>query len=64
MLLVGGDTTNENIRKQHYKCSGKGCQNAPTTLLKINYINKVGYFCDSCTHDLLHGELAVKIGDI
>ena len=53
--------TTENIPKQ--KCSGKGCRNAPTTLLKINYINKVGYFCDSCTCDLLHEELAIKIGD-
>ena len=57
------DTTNENIPKQHYKCSGKGSRNVPTTLLKINYINKVGYFCDSCTRDLLHGGLATKIGD-
>jgi len=49
--------------KQNCKCSGKGCRNTPTTLLKINYINKVGYFCDSCTRDLLHEELAIKIGD-
>ena len=57
------DTTDENIPKQNCKCSGKGCRNAPTTHLKINYINKVGYFCDSCTRDLLHEELAIKIGD-
>ena len=55
------DTTDENIPKQNCKCSGKGCRNVPTTLLKINYINKDGYFCDSC--DLLHEELATKIGD-
>ncbi len=57
------DTADENIPKQNCKCFGKGCRNAPTTLLKINYINKVGYFCDSCTLDLLHEELATKIGD-
>jgi hypothetical protein len=42
---------------------GRAAGNAPTALLKINYINKVGYFCDSCTRDLLHEELATKIGD-
>jgi hypothetical protein len=37
------DATDENIPKQNCKCSGKGCRNAPTALLKINYINKVGH---------------------
>jgi hypothetical protein len=27
----------------------------------ILYVNKKGYFCDDCTHDLLAKELAAKI---
>jgi hypothetical protein len=64
-----------NITDQHYilypsptllkvydRCSGKGCTEIGKILLKIVYINKAGYFCDSCSEDLLHQELAVKVG--
>ena len=44
-------------------CAGNGCKNVGTTLLKIRYINKEGYFCDSCTQDLWRLELAVKEGN-
>jgi hypothetical protein len=43
----------------YYKCSGKGCTDIGKTPLKIVYINKTGYFCDSCSEDLLHHGLAV-----
>ena len=42
------------LLKVYYKCSGKGCTDIGKTLLKIVYINKTGYFCDSCSQDLLH----------
>jgi hypothetical protein len=61
-----------NITGQHYilspsttlhraynKCSGKGCINIGKTLLEIVYIHKTGYFCDSCSEDLLDHGLAV-----
>ena len=64
-----------NITGQHYnlypsatllkvydRCSGKRCTNIGKTLLKIVYINKTGYFCDSCSEDLLHQGLAVEVG--
>jgi hypothetical protein len=65
-----------NRTKQHYilspfvtllkvydRCSGKGCINTGVTLLKIVYINKTGYFCDSCSEDLLHLGLAAEVGN-
>lgn len=53
-----------NLTKSPSKCIGKGCENFGKTLLKINYINKTGYFCDNCAEDLLHEELAVKAGNL
>jgi hypothetical protein len=41
-------------------CACKNCNNVPTTILKIKYIQKIGLFCDSCTKDLLDQELAIK----
>jgi hypothetical protein len=46
----------------YHRCSGKGCTDIGKTLLKIVYINKTGYFCDSCSEDILHQGLAVEIG--
>jgi hypothetical protein len=53
-----------NITGQHYilspsatldrvydKCSGKDCTDIGKTLLEIVYINKTGYFCDSCSEE-------------
>jgi hypothetical protein len=40
------------------KCAGKGCKNNGTILLKIEYIRKTGYFCNTCAHDLLQSGLA------
>jgi hypothetical protein len=42
------------------KCCAKGCAKLGG-LLKINYINKTGYFCDSCAQDLLQQAFAVEI---
>ena len=39
-------------------CAGKGCQNEGTTFLRIKYLKKTGYFCDSCKIELLRLDLA------
>jgi formamidopyrimidine-DNA glycosylase len=51
------------LLKVYDRCSGKGCKEIGITLLKIVYINKTGYFCDSCSEDLLHLGLAVEVGN-
>ena len=33
--------------KEDNKCCARGCAKPGRLLLKINYINKTGYFCDS-----------------
>lgn len=45
------------------KCSGKECTKNAKSMLEILYINKRGYFCDECTHDLLAAELAVRLSE-
>jgi hypothetical protein len=58
------DATHQNTNKQYNECCGRGCLNAATNLLKINYINKTGYFCDCCSGDLLKHQLATKIVEV
>jgi hypothetical protein len=44
----------KNYSSLEYKeCAGKYCENNGINRLRILYINKIGYFCDSCTHQLL-----------
>jgi hypothetical protein len=45
--------------EQFKKCAGKGCPNVAKHRLKIKYVEKVGGFCDSCTADLLHQQIAI-----
>jgi len=52
-----------NPDDNYRECAGKGCKNFGTTLLKIRYINKEGYFCNLCTQDLCRLELATKKGN-
>jgi len=56
---------NNGIRK-YKECAGLKCSKKPTSKLKVKYINKIGYFCQKCTADLLQLELAeeIEIGDL
>jgi predicted SprT family Zn-dependent metalloprotease len=60
------DEGSSSTRKERYetRCSGKDCKSIGNSILKINYINKTGYFCDRCTRNLLDEGLAVKTGNI
>ena len=54
---------NVNYNFEQYKeCAGKDCKGEGKILLRIKYLNKKGYFCNSCTADLLQSEIAVKEG--
>jgi hypothetical protein len=53
-----GCATNE-IRN----CAGKGCTNEGKIALRIKYLRKVGYFCDTCTAELLQHDLVTKESD-
>ena len=48
-------TSNNNIdnaNKEYNPCAGKSCDAYGKYQLKILYINKTGWFCDSCAQTL------------
>jgi hypothetical protein len=48
--------------KQEYKtCAGKGCSENGHHYLKIRFINKYGWFCESCTDIIVNDRLADEI---
>ena len=55
---------NYNDTVQYKRCSGKDCKRKGRTLLRINFLKKNGYFCDSCAADLLQSGIAVKERDL
>ena len=38
-------------------CAGMNCFSIGSNRLKIILINKIGYFCNNCSHDLLDSKL-------
>jgi hypothetical protein len=44
--------------EQFKECAGKGCNNNATKCLEINFLHKHGWFCDSCTKELIINGLA------
>ena len=47
-----------NNKDEEYKiCAGMNCDGIGSNRLKIILINKIGYFCDKCSRDLLHLKL-------
>lgn len=50
---------NNNILR--YKpCAGKDCNRKGIHRLRITFIKKIGYFCDSCTSQLLELDIVTK----
>lgn len=45
---------------EYKQCAGKNCKRNGINKLKILLINKIGYFCDSCTDQLLELDIAIK----
>ena len=50
-----------DLDKFKANCSGRGCNRKPIKYLKINFIYKIGKFCETCAADLLHLGLAEEI---
>jgi hypothetical protein len=44
------------------ECACHGCQNKGKKQLQIIYLSKAGYFCDSCSEELLNLGLAIDNG--
>jgi hypothetical protein len=52
--------TNDSVQRMRI-CAGKKCQRQGTRYLEVKYLNKYGWFCDSCMERLLVDGL---IGDL
>lgn len=49
--------TMDNVSKKYNNCAGKGCRNHGTNRLQIVFIHKTGWFCNSCTEELVKYKL-------
>jgi hypothetical protein len=64
-LTVHGDTVNVSTNNRDQieigieDCAGKGCHKKGIRLLEIKFIKKFGFFCDSCSSELLDLGIAV-----
>jgi hypothetical protein len=45
---------------EYKQCAGKGCKENGINRLRILFINKIGYFCESCTNQLLALDIVTK----
>jgi len=41
-------------------CAGNGCSKDGVYLLKVIYLNKLGWFCESCKNDLVLEGLVIE----
>gem|GEM_PF-2980822 len=44
----------EQVQTSTEDCAGKGCHKKGNKLLEIKFIKKSGFFCDSCSSELLN----------
>ena len=51
----------DSVNKEYKKCAGKDYTNPGINRLKILYINKIGWFCDSCAQTLKNLELVEEV---
>ena len=49
---IFSNNTSDNGVQEYKVCAGKGCNNIGIHNLMIIYINKRGYFCNSCKIEL------------
>jgi len=49
----------ESLYSHEQKCAGKNCANEGKHQLTILYLNKIGWFCDSCKEDLVSENLVI-----
>lgn len=59
-MLSFDPSDSENVFEDIKPCAGKGCRNTGTNALEVMYINKIGWFCDSCKSTLLKDNLVAQ----
>jgi hypothetical protein len=52
----------QDVSRGYKHCAGKGCQNEGFHCLKVVFVNRVGWFCDSCKSSLIADNLCIEQG--
>jgi len=52
------DFNNKNLIGPYKECAGRGCSKKGVNHLKILFVNRSGWFCDSCKDTLVSNGLA------
>jgi len=55
-MYLTADRLDSNLEN----CAGKNCSNKGTSQLTIVYLNRTGWFCDSCKQELLSDDLIIE----
>jgi hypothetical protein len=53
----------EKVLEEDRRCAGKECQGEGIHYLEILYLNKSGWFCESCKDRLISNKLVVQDGE-
>ena len=56
--------SDKNIIPEYKQCAGKGCRRKGTHYLRIQFLKKYGWFCDSCKEFLIQDKLIDKVDEI
>jgi hypothetical protein len=58
------NSTKQNSFQRYKECAGKDCQNEGKIELIVRYIDRRGYFCESCADVLIRLGLAKHVASI
>jgi hypothetical protein len=50
------------IKQSSRACAGNGCPNEGILQLTVIYLNRIGWFCNSCKDDLIKDGLIFEVG--
>ena len=51
-----------DVSARYKECAAKGCQNEGIHCLKVVFVNRIGWFCDSCKTSLIADNLCIEQG--
>jgi hypothetical protein len=57
------DSISQDTIQRYKQCAGRGCSEQGIHYLKIRYIHKHGWFCDSCKNAIIGDKLADEVID-
>lgn len=63
MMCQLRSNNNQNTIQKYKPCAGKGCKKRGTHYLKIRFLKKFGWFCDSCKEFLIQNKLVDETDD-